>query len=362
MLSKTFCDLGINGVSIHGEYITPCCRFKPTGYDLPKTIEEYTTNPTIKAIKNQILNSEYPKGCTKCKIIDDSGNMSPRHRGYTDFNSSTDTIKLLEIQFTNLCNLQCLTCGGHSSTSWNVLENALLNSNNIDSFSRYAITTQFYDDMDISTLSDLSYLKLLGGEIFIHPKFEEYLISFSDDQIKNINLEIFTNCTIFPSDAIIEKLHKFKSVKVNLSIDGIGDVFEYIRRGAIWSTVEKNIKKWVAIEKLNFNAVISVSVFNILYLNDIFLWFKDIPNIESFANIVINPSYLQFNVLPQEYILPKIETMKEINLKTYNKLINHNKFSNSGFDTFKNFIGEVDNYKNINMVDFLPELYDIINK
>ena len=63
----------------------------------------------------------------------------------------------------------------------------------------------------------------------------------SQGYISDIILYLTTNVsTINPR--IIDKLNKFKRVYFTLSIDGVGDVAEYIRDGTIWSKVNSNIE------------------------------------------------------------------------------------------------------------------------
>jgi hypothetical protein len=53
---------------------------------------------------------------------------------------------------------------------------------------------------------------------------------------------ILTNASDFPDD-ILEKFKQFKKVLYTVSVDGVGDVIEYQRRGADWPTVEQNVFK-----------------------------------------------------------------------------------------------------------------------
>ena len=56
---------------------------------------------------------------------------------------------------------------------------------------------------------------------------------------------LVTNCSIFPKQEMLDLLLEFKFLNINLSIDGIRDVAEYVRSGTKWSRFERNWNKWI---------------------------------------------------------------------------------------------------------------------
>jgi sulfatase maturation enzyme AslB (radical SAM superfamily) len=58
----------------------------------------------------------------------------------------------------------------------------------------------------------------------------------------NMIITILTNASDFP-DSLVEKFKQFKKVLYTVSIDGVGDVIEYQRRGAKWTTIQENVTK-----------------------------------------------------------------------------------------------------------------------
>jgi sulfatase maturation enzyme AslB (radical SAM superfamily) len=62
------------------------------------------------------------------------------------------------------------------------------------------------------------------------------------DLAKDMIITILTNASDFP-DSLVEKFRQFKKVLYTVSIDGVGDVIEYQRRGADWNKIQKNVAK-----------------------------------------------------------------------------------------------------------------------
>ena len=54
-------------------------------------------------------------------------------------------------------------------------------------------------------------------------------------------MNLSTNGTIFNASFMNKMIKNFKRVSINLSIDGVGKHFDYIRHGVSWSTVKSNL-------------------------------------------------------------------------------------------------------------------------
>ena len=92
-------------------------------------------------------------------------------------------------------------------------------------------------------LKDVKILGFTGGETVLQPevlKLIDYLIE--RDWAKNMIITMLTNASAFP-DELIAKFERFKKVLYTVSVDGLGDVIEYQRRGAKWADVAANAIK-----------------------------------------------------------------------------------------------------------------------
>jgi MoaA/NifB/PqqE/SkfB family radical SAM enzyme len=134
-------------------------------------------------------------------------------------------------------------------------------------------------------------LKFYGGEPLMLEQHSELLDSLvASGQATNVELHYSTNGTIY-SDAYAQAWKHFRRVGISLSIDDIGNRFEYQRKNAVWPEVVENLYKFKQLADTNKNIVLSVnitvSVFNVLYLEELVMWLKENFNVP-FKLIMLN--------------------------------------------------------------------------
>ena len=89
---------------------------------------------------------------------------------------------------------------------------------------------------------NITTLTIIGGEPTVIPEFYELLdYCYTNDTLQNKNITIVTNLTN-TNPKMIKWLSKMKSWTIWASIDGIGDVTEYIRYPSNYNKVIENIK------------------------------------------------------------------------------------------------------------------------
>jgi hypothetical protein len=94
---------------------------------------------------------------------------------------------------------------------------------------------------------------------------------------------------------------KFKSVAVNVSIDGIGTSYEYIRGNASWSELVNNIKQIQTIPNISrIVGAVTVQVSNVLILDKMIEYFLNDLGVVFHTHRVEYPKLLSAQVLPQE--------------------------------------------------------------
>jgi organic radical activating enzyme len=268
--------------------LNPCCRFQGA---MGKNINEFINSTELTQLKTELISGIKSNGCRKCWSDESLGIESKRQRDNKTYQSRFQLTyykkELLEpnpnlaeyyIRLGNNCNLRCAICNDVVSTGW-ASENKKFGlpyrkKNNIK-----------HDDPCWQHMLDHSqYIKLIefvGGEpLFINLplqiEFLEKLIASGDS--KSIALRYHTNGTKFNAD--IANLWKhFKEVTVWISIDGLEKSFEYQRYPAKWNVVVANVQKFQLLSKDSPNIVIkancTVSVLNVLELDDLLNWFKE---------------------------------------------------------------------------------------
>jgi sulfatase maturation enzyme AslB (radical SAM superfamily) len=98
---------------------------------------------------------------------------------------------------------------------------------------------------------------------------------------------------------------RFKSVAVGASLDAMGPRAEYIRKGTVWDTVERNREQMMeTCPSVDFYISPTLSIMNALHLPD---FHRDWVNRglirpqDLNVNILQDPSYLRIDIAPVEY-------------------------------------------------------------
>ena len=250
---------------------------------------------------------ENPTGCWKCQMHEEQGGKS--HRMLWNEREKDDGVaKLtdLDIYMGNLCNLACVSCSSHNSSKWISEERKIFGKSEKD--------TQ--DDIDIQLswdlVKDLKRIKLAGGEVTImpdHDKFLQQLIDF--DVAKNITLVYIVNSTTDPRK--FSKLWKqFDKIEFILSIDGVGEVSDYVRYLSKWEELETNINHALGMNiECSINCV--TSILNVYWMPELIEWWSGRGDI--MFRLLDFPAHLSIkNLLPwqRELTIEKIKHYPEL--------------------------------------------------
>lgn len=231
-----------------------CCNTSSTVRIQADTPEEAWNHPTMKRGRVAMMGDAPPVECHRC--VADSFTPVPAYVYHnrraealipeamekTAEDGTTEFMPITLDLRTDLCNLKCRTCHPNSST---------------------AIQTEFRDAGKVipikapstkvrnpsTLLSDdqmrrLTRITWAGGEPFMSPTHWETMERLA--AVGNTSLGVFydTNGT-FPGktlDRACSLLSKFSNVTLALSLDGVGEVGEYIRDGLVYADVVQNMR------------------------------------------------------------------------------------------------------------------------
>jgi MoaA/NifB/PqqE/SkfB family radical SAM enzyme len=333
--SKTFCMHPFTGLATREDgAIKACCRSHPVGNIQCHSLEEIWNNKTMRRIRQQVLNDERPPECEPCFNLEDQGVESLRMRHTSGkipearinlYPNALDTLKAdysmpfeiptMELKLNNLCNLKCRMCHPGDSTSWNdwdqveefykkenniiavlVDEHDLKNKPHLDKFQD---NPEWWASLE-KLLPYFRRVEFAGGEPLMDPQHYRILDMLAPYG-SNIEIKYATNLTTLGKSnrTIWEYWPKFKSVAINVSIDGIGDSYEYIRGNASWSELVNNIKQIQTIPNVSrIVGAVTVQVSNVLVLNKIIKYFLDDLGIIFHSHRVEYPRQLSAQVLP----------------------------------------------------------------
>jgi len=335
--SCTYCMHPFTGLATREDgAIKICCRSQPIGWIQNETLEEAWNNDTMRKVRKQVLNNERPEVCKPCFDLEDQGVESLRQRHISDvipesrINLYPDALETLnddytmpfelptmEIKINNLCNLKCRMCNPLDSTQWkdwNSIVHHYKAENNylVKAVENLGLTKAPYVGLfDNSPNWWESFEKLLphfrrvefaGGEPLMDPmhyKILDMLAPYGD----NIEIKYATNGTVLGikgGRTIYDYWPKFKSVAVNVSIDGLWKIYEYIRSGGNFKEVVENVN---AIKQFpNVSRVVgafTVQANNILQLPKVIEYFLNDLEIVFYSHRVQYPRVLSAQVLPK---------------------------------------------------------------
>jgi MoaA/NifB/PqqE/SkfB family radical SAM enzyme len=350
--SKTFCMHPFTGLATREDgAICACCRSQPVGFIQEQSLEEIWNNDTMRRIRQQVLTDQRPKECAPCFDLEDQGVESLRQRHIKgqipeariklypdalsrlhDDYSMPFEIPTMEIKLNNLCNLKCRMCNPMDSTSWNdwdQVEDFYKKEDNflVDKVIKLNLKNKPYlDSFDDSDNWWSSFEKLLpyfrrvefaGGEPLMDPQHYKILDALKPYG-KNIEIKYATNGTtlgIKGGRTVHDYWPHFRSVAVNISIDGIGQVYDYIRGNSDYSEVVSNIKEIQKIPNVRrIVGAVAVQVSNVLILDQMIEEFLDNLDIFFYTNMVRYPNVLSPQVLPQplkDLAIEKLQAAKQ---------------------------------------------------
>lgn len=276
----------------------------------------------MRGLRQQFLDGEQPQTCRRCWSEERAGRTSKRmhtldrmkHMGISsDWTADAKPLMFLDLKLGNICNLKCRICGSWSSSQFAAEEIANTYPDKRKTSYAYQMlragawpreNDNFWTEID-SVLNDIRYIEFTGGEPFMIDQHFDMLQGMVDRGIASqVEIHYNTNGTIYPDRG--EKIWRhFKTVEIALSIDDVGDRFEYQRSNAVWSEVCANLDRFKDLKEIYSNIQLqictTVNVFNIRYLDQVADWVD--RNQESFNfvywNIMHDAWYFSVASLPQ---------------------------------------------------------------
>ena len=347
--SKTFCMHPFTGLATREDgAIKACCRSHPVGFIDKESLETIWNNSTMKRIRKQVLNDERPAECEPCFNLEDQGVVSLRQRHVEaripearvnlypnaldklqeDYSMPFE-IPTIELKLNNLCNLKCRMCHPGDSTSWNdwdQVEEFYKKDNNIifhlveeNNLKNKPFLDKFQDNPEwwASLEKLLPYFRRVefaGGEPLMDPQHYRILDMLAPYGYQ-IEIKYATNLSMLGKSnrTVWEYWPKFKSVAVNVSIDGIGTSYEYVRGNASWAELINNIKQIQTIPNISrIVGAVTVQVSNVLVLDKIIEYFLNDLGIVFHSHRVEFPRELSAQVLPRPLLDLAVERLENI--------------------------------------------------
>jgi len=336
----------------------PCCHYrsKISVADL----DAYLDSEEIKELRDSLISDRpLPPGCILCANQERKGQQSWRQR-YNSAGPRQELFEISEIEvfMNNTCNLKCIMCDPMYSSALGAERQKIgwiSEQKNFDFSDQIKQTVQ--------NLPGLKSIAFIGGEFFFSKNSLEILDLVLE---KNITAKIVTNATLL-TQSHLDKLKAVKSVDIQVSLDGIGNCYEFIRYPAQWNQVERNIKnlqKILPSQKIHINSVIQA--LNFFQLPELLDWANQQRIPVQMTNLAA-PSWLSWKILQNhektKLINEVCKKLQKISITTSQHRIMddfYNTISNTEFDPgcraeFIDKISQILRFRNISSTNIIEQ-------
>ncbi|MDR3607775.1 MAG: twitch domain-containing radical SAM protein [Oligoflexia bacterium] len=274
---KTFCSLAwVHRFTNIGGEIQVCCSSEEKDNNIraddgrPMSIAETASDEQImnsrymKEVRLKMLSGEWPEFCHRCEVTEKTGGTSRRNsensrysgiigdliRETAEDGTIPVRIRSADYRLGNLCNLACRMCNPRASSqwikNWNDVDQNLfkLSPERAREFSEY----DWYQKPNLmenikTQVPVLEHLHFAGGEPLIVPemaKILEYCVA--EGHAAHIRLTYNTNITKIP-EKVKRLWPRFNGVQLLCSVDGYGELNEFIRHPSSWKTIDQNLRE-----------------------------------------------------------------------------------------------------------------------
>ena len=223
------------------------------------SLEEMDESAWMRDVKLHMEKDIWPTWCERCKHTEQKNQTSIRMNAI-----KFDQIQKQENYLTvggvldNVCNSACLTCDENHST--------LIGG----------LTSKIYPIVDNSDafwklpLDRVVHLDINGGEPS-HSKNYKHILANLPKNIKSVRLN--TNCSTVLEE-LIPLTERGIQVTVTVSLDGIGEVHDFVRYPIKWDKFYNNLMTYKSMP-IKLNTWTTISVLNIDDLDNILAFVKE---------------------------------------------------------------------------------------
>ena len=244
-----------------------------TGTYQPMSLEEHWNSEHMKSVRRRMMAGET---LPECQVCNDQLLNTDVYRTYFDHLFSSKYYNKIwedtdetghtrmkpvswDYRFSNLCNFKCRMCGEQLSSSWEAekkkhnmwsIENQPFMQPTVKQkmvkFQRTVVEPEFKKAISDGIVEEIYWV---GGEPLMYDIHWWALKEMvANGSAKNCHLRYNSNLsrTSFKGMELFDYLPQFKDWLMCASIDGTGDIVEFIRKGIVWEEWLANFKKGLA--------------------------------------------------------------------------------------------------------------------
>jgi organic radical activating enzyme len=251
---------------------------------------------TEKKLKSRelMLQGQWPgDGCESCQSIEQSGGFSDRqfqnsipniYPRELDHDATAIRVEpaVLEVYFSNACNLRCVYCTANLSSAIQA-ENTKFNGAILPNTEFEFKHNQYRDQQSRFWTwfeahgQNLQRLQVAGGEPFLQKDVHTLIKKFETASYPDLEFNIITNLSL-KSDVVFPQLNdlathvnnkKIKQVDIQASIDCWGDQQVYVRDGVDLDQFDINMKNMLNLDKFRVGLLSTVNSLSIIAMPEL---------------------------------------------------------------------------------------------
>jgi len=340
--------------------------------------DQWLNSDYIQYVRQELSQGNQIKECNKCWQREKHGEVSLRqasndtvtkNHGHTIDQSwvklylkhktdyKNDLLLAADIKLTNVCNFACSMCNPADSSKiyahWQQTKDSSWVVHNLSRDPAYLnqVRNAFVEKNNYQLLKFVidkhtPNIKLLGGEPLLDTEMLKILSSIPDQQKQKTALTIVTNASVSLLDTI-KQLGNFDHVHFCVSLEGIGAVQDWVRKGSNWNSIKNNLDQFCnqMPESCSMSIQCTVQALTLLHLDTLISWTAQ-RNIPLKFFLLTTPECMSVAAIPE-----KIRT------ECYTRLAKVNQISSS--DNLINLVRDVavDTSNHLMLKNFL-EWYD----
>ena len=248
----------------------------------------------LEPLRELNRSNKWDPGCWTCQGNEAAGLTSLRTGMLEHFGVKTNLSgpQRLDLMFDIGCNLACRTCGPQLSTFWQKhLTNNHIKFGVVPTEENQA--DRMIDILGKLDLSNLEQVVFCGGETLLgqgYWRVADAIADMTPDARDKLTISFQTNGTQPINKKNYSVIEKVKTVRLNISLDGVGEQFEYLRWPANWDQVSRNILniKDTAPPNLMLLVEETLSIFNLFYTDKLASWVRDNFQIDARGDKIVH--------------------------------------------------------------------------
>jgi MoaA/NifB/PqqE/SkfB family radical SAM enzyme len=273
--------------------IVPCCGAPSVtlGHlDENVSLDQHIQGEAQGLLRDSFEQAEWPAACVGCRQNREAGRpalmdyMADRYLPWSeeDYREGRARVRYLEVTASNACNATCATCGSRFSSAWQGWDRAAvaegLTWRDSDQEFRVAPEQRAISPGQWARVEEamttVEYLMLKGGEPLMDHRnlgLLERLLALG----RSPTISIITNFARV-TEPMLDLLARFPRLNLSVSIDAVGDLYEWIR-STPYARTRENLERWHRRTGRQVTVLTTVSLYNYTRLEETVRTLLDLP-------------------------------------------------------------------------------------